>query len=286
MPTPHIVVADDSTCLAANLQRMTVSESSDQPDIQLRKANLRALLNVLTPWEVLEMRRSLKDMVPALATLTDLPPELVAIIGTHLDLVSLTRCLRVSKAWGVAWRHGVVVTDVCRHFFPGLIETSAEKGELFPLLQEASRKYVARALCKSTGFGVLWYQYPQQEPFTVNMAIHPGSKLPSLDVNSAEQGLNGANPPYRLARRAFYSHGMVAWQPDCCTTVLDHLYKRTRRACRPPGCILGASYLTLVGLSKDLLVVQENDRSMHVPSIRSALQLHVLTRKNQARLPC
>jgi hypothetical protein len=213
--------------------------------------------------------------VVGLATLVDLPSELICAIAKYLDLADLSRCVHVSKAWEATWKQADIVPDLCNHFFPGLLQTIQAQGKPahYTVFGEQSRQYLVKSLLKYTTRSVRWYHYPEDSFFTVDRDIHLDGTLPSIDHRAARyEGPDGGRR--WLSQMTRYKSGRIAWQPDNFLVVIDDLYSRKRRVISPPGAVQSALSVALCDLSQDIVVLDSNDRALQVAISPHSISMH------------
>jgi F-box domain len=239
--------SESSGPLVRTLQQLT--------DVQARRANLRELLTHLSPWELWDLKNRIREYKLPFATLVNLPPEVLTLVGEHLDLIDLAHCTGVSKSWRAKWKHEAVMTALCRHFFPGLIETSAEVNSS-ALFHDTSRKYVVRAKAKYTAYSHVPFEWTSAEDlgFSVVNKIHSDFGLTPA-TSSSDPGRSGID----FSRRhkglpVRYSHGRVVWQHELAEFIVDDLHTKVRRVLRVPRWNITFRKIDLFGVSKDLIV--------------------------------
>lgn len=112
-----------------------------------RKQRIDDLVEQLSSWELVHLRRQLRQRIIRLKSLQDLPSELICIIAIdHLDARHALRLTRVCRAWRTAVQQADVGRSLCRAHFPGLLEMSKyESGDEFSVFRNAymhlRRKY-------------------------------------------------------------------------------------------------------------------------------------------------
>ena len=223
---------------------------SNQPGrdpAQPRREVLDGLLADLSVWDVLYIRQKFRDgqiPVTGLATLVDLPPEIISQIGWYLPLDTILDCRLVCRGWRKAWTHGAVVTSLCQHFFPGLLEVHrAQLSAQETLFRSEARRHLRRRLEDHEETFIPWNAQGTTETFRGNFGSStPASKdADRLRLDSSHQVL--------------YCNGKVAWQPESSCVLIDDLRVRKRARCAFVHETVLGHHLVLRALSQSLVVL-------------------------------
>ncbi|GKT44622.1 uncharacterized protein ColSpa_04803 [Colletotrichum spaethianum] len=227
------------------------------PDVPLRQANLRNLVNSISPWELIYLKLLIRNTTAKLADMPDLPEEIVATISTKLDYRDALNCTQVSKGWRRAWTADLVIKDVARAHFPGLVESHPEASP-WSLLQPVAAKATARAQGK----------YIASLSMTTagsSLADCTPLKLDDRSLEHAKYNPSPAEPSAALDnhayyRQSYYGHaycdGRIAWQWDAFSFFIDDIRAMTRTLASPSDLVIkGERDFVVSGLSKKLLVL-------------------------------
>ncbi|KAG5932956.1 hypothetical protein E4U53_001143 [Claviceps sorghi] len=198
-------------------------------------ARVDSLLACLSPWELLHLRNEFRKgsiNITGLATLLDLPVEILSMIVTQLELEDVVRCRLVSRSWRVMWTHGAVITTMCRYFFPGLLEKAAiDRDPRGPA--ELLQSCIARNLWHRRG--------AHSESKAVRRERTSG---PAMHVSRTTD----------LSQASFYQEGFLAWQNDGSSVIVHDLRADQRHLCNFSVSWLEGERQDLKGMSSHLLV--------------------------------
>jgi hypothetical protein len=183
-----------------------------------------------------------------LASLPDLPPELLDWTLKFLRLPDVFRCLGVSKAWNRAWTHPAIISSLYSQFIP---EHASQNDGSLKTFRYLSRSFLRRQLGKPRSTACKVLRYSDEKIFKLDPVLHPGGEYPEITCQDDSQRFG----------RLWYGHGRLAWQVDVRTFVIDNLQtlKRMVLELRGPAlmhglwvgnCILGKSFIVF-DLSKD-----------------------------------
>lgn len=204
-----------------------------------------AFLSSLSPWGLLHLKRQLRSgdfPLDGLAGMPDLPPEIFCHIVPLLGLKDVLNCRLVSRQWHHAWIHGAVVDDLCRHFFPGLLEIQLSKFDNNQLFLGAARKHARRHLARPKVMTIPWNE--SNEGFFTDVdesaLARPGNKGDSYFLYHEQP--------------VWYNNGKVAWQPDKTQVIIDDLRTRRRRRCYFGSTSLSGDFLDLAVCSDKVLL--------------------------------
>ncbi|OHW90980.1 F-box domain-containing protein [Colletotrichum incanum] len=186
----------------------------------------------------------------------DLPDEIVATIATKLDYRDALHCTRVSKEWRRAWTADLVVKDVARAHFSGLIESHPEASP-WSLLQPVAAKATARAQGRYVSFLSI--------TTAGSSLLHcTALKLDDRSLDHAKYNPIPAEPAARdshtYRRQSYYGYaycdGRIAWQWDAYSFFIDDIRGMTRTLASPSDLVVkGEKDFVVSGLSKTLLVL-------------------------------
>lgn len=163
-----------------------------------------ALLELLSPWELLYLRRRVSSFQldgQAFASWPDLPQEIIVEIVAHLSLSDLLTSRLVSREWKKTWLSDYVINRYLKRSHPGVIESSPAGMPRENLLMRTILTYRRKAPNGLTGAFIPWFTRQAPQISTTRKGT-PVFQL-SLDlVYHHEQ--SGAPRP-------LYSGGKVAW---------------------------------------------------------------------------
>ncbi|KAK2053172.1 hypothetical protein LY76DRAFT_687430 [Colletotrichum caudatum] len=223
--------------------QLTIHDGS--PDISRRQANLRHLVQALSPWELVYLRSLVRETTPRLADLPDLPQEIVANISAHLNYQDVLNCASVSTAWRRAWTADMVAGDVAKAQFPGLVEMHPDL-PLWPMLQISAAMATARAQGKHVS--------------SLHIATTSSSLLDCTELELDDRALKhveyhstaGFVDPHSYA----YYDAKIAWQWDAHSFFIDDIRTMTRTLVSPPDLVVrGDNDFVVAGMSSKLLVL-------------------------------
>ena len=212
-------------------------------------AKVDAFLATLTPWELVYARTHFRTLtISGLASLPDLPSELVCHIATQLSLPDILAARQVSRSWRAAWTHGPVVSGVCHHFFSGLLELYNARthwGSARELFDAAAKRYLTR-----------YYARPARTAFiSWDAGWNSG-------VFTNRKPLDARNPPsfrrqvcfYAQGPPVFYARGILAWQPAKSYVIVDDLRSCRRSVCMLTPILMSGQLISLHAVSERLLI--------------------------------
>lgn len=199
-----------------------------------RKQRIDDLVEQLSSWELVHLRRQLRQRVIRLKSLQDLPSELICIIAIdNLDARHALRLTRVCRAWRAAVQQADVGRSLCRAHFPGLLEMSKyEAGDEFSVFLNAymhlRRKYQRKT---SNLFSLRrWFVEGKQRAFE------------ERQVNTV------------------YSSGKTAWQPSESFFIFQDLKKaHPPRQVHLTSAVVSGRKLDLLAMSDHLVVLTSID---------------------------
>ncbi|GAO17460.1 hypothetical protein UVI_02052010 [Ustilaginoidea virens] len=218
------------------------------------RARVDEFLATLSPQDLLYLRRRL-GTIPRLAGLAHLPAEITSMIALQLSLDDFVHCRLVCRSWLASWTQDAVITAICHHFFPGMLE---KHGDSTPrqLLQSALARHLRRARSQPSQFFLPWDRRVRSPVF--------GGREPApnddIGISSARVAYRPPGPP------VFYDGGRLAWQLDSVTVVVDDLRTCRRRFCRFSAALIAGERMSLQGMSRSLLVfAATKDTSQPLP---------------------
>lgn len=213
------------------------------------RARVDAFLSSLPPADLVYLRSQVnKQPIAGMRCLPDLPPELLCILASHLQLTDISRCLGVSRAWRDAWTHGAVVERMCRDFFPGLLEIQPSTHDVQAVFTQAMAKYLRRAFAVPVEATIPWGMATNTGIFTVE-AETEGSRHHDDDPELVR---------IQTGTGVLYVNGKIMWQPDLFQVIVDDLRTRRRRRCTFTDHTSRGQLLFLAAASDKLLVFQYN----------------------------
>ncbi|KAK1573464.1 F-box domain-containing protein [Colletotrichum navitas] len=243
-----------------------LTNDDGSPDISLRQANLRNLVESISPWELLYLRSLIRKTAIKFADLPGLPEEIVATISASLDYQDVLNCTNVSKGWRRAWTADMVASDVARAHFAGLVESHPDISP-WSLLQPLAAKAAAR----------------RQGKYISSLHIDTsGSSLLDctalkLDDRALEHAKYKAAPAGPVAPYSYaYCDGKIAWQWDPYSFFIDDIRRMTRTLVSPPDLVVRGEKDFVVSALSNKLLVLANARTE-----RSLIVYHL--EKNQYR---
>ncbi|KAJ3495154.1 hypothetical protein NLG97_g3601 [Lecanicillium saksenae] len=229
-------------------------ELSQGLDTHERQQAIDGFLSSLSSWDLLYLRRRLHDHESRiqLASLEDLPDEIIIYIAQFLELKDLLTCANVSRSWRETWTFGAVTAYLCCSYFPGLTEKYGlphSEGQL--LFSEYSRRYIEK------------YLRPR-----------PNAYLSSRWFIGSNESL-GSEGPEDMREDAFhrsecldfgldsfpmcYSEGLLAWQPNDSYVVLNDLKTLSRSRCGFGASLVSGRKLALQAITRNLVVFSSVD---------------------------
>ncbi|KAK1979342.1 F-box domain-containing protein [Colletotrichum cereale] len=243
-----------------------LTSDNGSPDVSLRQANLCNLAKTISPWELIYLRSLIRKTTAKLADLPDLPEEIVATVSAGLNYQDVLNCTKVSRGWRRAWTADMVVRDVARAHFTGLVESHPDVSP-WSLL----RPVAARAAARAQGRCVSSLSIA-----TVGSSLLDCTAL-KLDDRTLEHTRYTLSPAEPLIRpNHAYCDGRIAWQSDAYSFFIDDIRSTTRTLVSPSDLVVrGEKDFVVSGLSSKLLVLA-NTRTA-----RSLIVYHL--EKNQYR---
>ncbi|TEA10120.1 hypothetical protein C8034_v010489 [Colletotrichum sidae] len=240
--------------LAEHFLRLNKSDGS--PDVVERRAHLDHLLQALSPWELLYLKQRLASKPPRLASMEDLPGELVIMVARYVDYDDAMSCCRVSQGWREAWTSNLVVKHHLKTkfsnplaFFPDGIS------DLWSFLIDIDSTRKRRAngnFISSLSVPIGWDAVRRDESFRMECA----------DINYDQ--VQKRKAPAQ-SRSYAYCSGRVAWQPDAYSVFVDDLRTMERILVSPSDLVLkGEDNFVIRALTESLVVLahKANRRSM------------------------
>lgn len=222
------------------------------------RPHVDAYLASLSPWDLLYLRDGFRKgviKITGLATISDLPVEILSIIAQRLGLEDLITCRLVSRSWHSAWTQGAITAAICHYFFPGLLEKyrlegdSRTPGELLQssLIRNLQHKHASPL---KSSF-ILWNRRLSSAISQPFQGQDPGADGPDELILFRTRG-----PP------VFYDRGTLAWQPDSACVIVDNLRTFQRQMCCFVDSILSGERMRLQGMSSSLLVFAASNSEM------------------------
>lgn len=220
-------------------------------DTRERQDAIDSFLGSLSSWDLLYLRRQMHvhEARIKLASLDDLPAEIIISIAQFLELEDLLTCARISRSWRAAWTFGAVTAALCCRYFPGLTEMHGlphSAGQA--LFAETARRYIEKYLRPRPNaiFSSRWF---------VGDAEAQGAEDMREDMFHRSQCLD-----FGLDRvPMFFQDGVLAWQPDDSYVVISDLRKLSRTRCGFGGSLVAGNKLDLQAATPEMLVFSSID---------------------------
>lgn len=204
--------------------------------VRTRRDMIQQFLTNLSPWERLYMRKQIQHTPIELATLEDMPPEVICLFESHMELRDVLFCQLVSKSWAKAWSHSAVINQLLDRYFPGVAEIHRS---------EQPRRLLAKALAvrgrKFCQKRVIEWNMNWETASFRNVTPRPNAILPNAHLQRSQRY------PVR------YVNGKLAWQPFPELIVVDDLNVKSRQRVVCPELARTNRY-QMVGVSDSLLV--------------------------------
>ncbi|KAJ6785711.1 hypothetical protein PWT90_06253 [Aphanocladium album] len=229
-------------------------ELSQGLDIWERQQAIDGFLSSLSSWDLLYLRRRMHahESRIRLASLEDLPAEIVIYIAQFLELEDLLTCANVSRSWRETWTFGAVTAYLCCRYFPGLTEKygllHSEGQDLF---SEYSRRYIGK------------YLRPRPNAYLSSRWFVGNNEPPSSgaaedmreDAFQRSECLDFGLDSFQMC----YSEGLLAWQPDDSYVVLNDLKTLSRSRCSFGASLVSGHKLDLQAVTRNLVVFSSID---------------------------
>lgn len=245
------------SALVAHLNQL--QHAPDLPDVGRRAAELEAIVNFISPWDLLRLRDLVAKAPVRLASLPDLPIEILCRVATYLDIEDIATCRQLSRACHNVWASQDFSSKLLGHLFPGLLRTAQAQGPTSSpyLLSWAIRRKKNRMRGKYsnvTCYNLDDWHTEQGGQFSPDPLSHPDGEYPH---NHTKPGIPDFSRPFGRASQppVFYSHGRVAWKVDKCCFCLDDLRTRYRRLITHPQSKLDGICVVILALTEKLLVL-------------------------------
>ncbi|KAG5914995.1 hypothetical protein E4U42_000190 [Claviceps africana] len=198
-------------------------------------ARADALLACLSPWELLHLRNKFRNddiKITGLATISDLPIDIMSMIVERLELEDIIRCRLVSRSWHATWAGGAAITAVCHHFFPGLLEKAAVDRDprcAAELLQSCIKRYLWHKDCThSESNSVRWEK----------------------DLGHATT----IHEEFKLLVHVFYQQGLLVLKENETSVRVHDLTTDQHLLCNFSDCWIHGEIESLQAMSSNLLV--------------------------------
>ncbi|KAF4990643.1 hypothetical protein FDECE_14308 [Fusarium decemcellulare] len=221
---------------------------------RVKKEAIDRFLSDLSPWDLLYLRGKLRNTTIILSTLVDLPPEIICLVLSYLDINDFRSCRLVSKAWAATWTQDAVFLWACRQFFPGFLETyhTMPGKQLYSLAIKKRNKW-HRPHCKFK-----WIRWNQRFNRIFNETPPP----------SSQSGAQFVDVVYPF----LYAREKLAWQPSLGQVIVDDLRNRKRQRFLPQDGAMSGTQFRVVAISYQLLVLVgvgfgRPERTMYIVSL-------------------
>ncbi|KAG5980644.1 hypothetical protein E4U55_003804 [Claviceps digitariae] len=181
-----------------------------------------------------------------MTSLATLPPEMLSMIATELELDDLLRCRRVSRSWHATWTRGAVIVTICHSFFPGLLEKADVDRDprcVAELLQSCIARYLWHKRAASSEVRLIPWRERASTSTSSSLKLSPNclrwqyqfqTWIPSLSV--------------------FYEGGWLAWQFDSECVYMHNLRTGQRRMKSFPHNWIDAGGLRLRCMSRSVML--------------------------------
>ncbi|KAG6134789.1 hypothetical protein E4U38_002161 [Claviceps purpurea] len=220
-------------------------EASARPSAHpCARPHVDSLLATLSPWDLLYLRDGFRKgdiKITGLATICDLPAEILSVIALQLGLEDLIRCRLVSRLWHATWTCGAVAAAVSHHLFPGLLEKAAMDQDLRcpeELLRSCIIRHLRHKHAAPLRSRFIAWNGRQSTSASELYRIWP-EKLPSFQP---------------CGPAAFYNEGFFAWQANSANAVMHDLRAGQSHLCNFASFLVSGERPTLQGMSSRLLI--------------------------------
>ncbi|KAG6193822.1 hypothetical protein E4U10_003470 [Claviceps purpurea] len=220
-------------------------EASARPSARpCARPHVDSLLATLSPWDLLYLRDGFRKgdiKITGLATICDLPAEILSVIALQLGLEDLIRCRLVSRLWHATWTCGAVAAAVSHHLFPGLLEKAAMDQDLRcpeELLRSCIIRHLRHKHAAPLRSRFIAWNGRQSTSASELYRIWP-EKLPSFQP---------------CGPAAFYNEGFFAWQANSANAVMHDLRAGQSHLCNFASFLVSGERPTLQGMSSRLLI--------------------------------
>lgn len=219
----HLALITSTAFHPHHLQAITVLSSMELPARHRPDRGRHAIdsfLSSLSPWDQLYARRRLNEAcVTGLASLIDLPPELVLCISEYITLQDVLNCRLVCRDWNQVWFSRPVMKGLSLKWFgppAELYESQSIQREHF--MKEITNHLRGHAPEKSQRLFIPWNHGMRSEFFENEHANRP---VDHAGVVSCEL----MQPRCAVV----YQDGILAWQPEHNIAIIDNLQTRRRQ---------------------------------------------------------
>ncbi|OAA69886.1 Cyclin-like F-box [Cordyceps fumosorosea ARSEF 2679] len=209
-------------------------------------------LGSLSSWDLLYLRRRmhLHEARIKLASLEDLPAEIVIAISQFLELEDLLTCAAVCRSWHAAWSCGAVTASLCCRHFAGLTERHGlPHADGHRLLAVRSRLYIDK------------YLRPRPNAyFSSRWFVGGGGSAAAAEdmrerVDHQAECVDFGLDPLQMC----YDDGLLAWQPEDGYVVLNDLRAMTRSRCSFGSSLVAGRKMDLQAVTRKLIVFSSID---------------------------
>ncbi|XWW94669.1 hypothetical protein V2A60_002614 [Cordyceps javanica] len=220
-------------------------------DTHERQRVIDGFLSDLSSWDLLYLRRRLHyhESRIKLASLEDLPGEIIIYISQFLELEDLLTCANVCRSWQQAWTFGAVTASLCCRYFPGLTEKhdlphSAGQS----LFAEHAKLYIDKYLRPRPNayFSSRWFVGTNESACDEDMRQDAFHRSECLDF-----GLDS----FQMR----YADGLLVWQPEDGYVVVNDLRTLTRSRCSFGSSLVAGRKLDLQAVTRKLIVFSSID---------------------------
>ncbi|KAL0941500.1 F-box domain-containing protein [Colletotrichum truncatum] len=259
--------ASMSPRLLAEQFSLLLKPSDGAPDVLLRQENLKNLVDSLSPWELTYLRNVVRDKHPVLASLSNLPREVIVMIARQISARDAIACSHVSKDWRSSMTDDFVINELLEIHFPGsshlLLGSSSEMPSQqlsWPLFVDITSNLMRltegnfiSSLAVNTGLLAIH----ERSCFTLDDSY---IKYREGTRGRGMRPLSAMRRPSTVAPRNYaYSNGRVAWQAEVYGVFVDDLRAMTRTHISPPDLVLkGEVDFAICTMTEKLVVLVDS----------------------------
>lgn len=220
-------------------------------DTRERQLAIDGFLGSLSSWDLLYLRRRMHihEARIKLASLEDLPAEIIIYISQFLELEDLLTCANVCRSWHAAWTFGAVTASVCCRYFAGLTEKyGLAHSDGQRLFSENARLYIDK------------YLRPRPNAyFSSRLFVGTNEALGVEDMREDAFHMSecldfGFESPLMC-----YDDGVLAWQPEDSYVIVNDLRTLARSRCSFGASLIAGRKLHLQALTRKLIVFSAID---------------------------
>lgn len=169
------------------------------------RAAADALLEVLSPWDVLYLRQRACAIPLQFATWTDLPLEILSHISSYMSGNDLLRCRLASKLLRTALMQDMVLMRFMERNYPGAVEANQGRLPMEDVLLNTLHSYAVRII-PSSNKPRLWHDTLLE----TNQRLGGQSEDQLLVIRGASCASRADG--MTMTGLALYGEGKIAWQ--------------------------------------------------------------------------